>query len=102
MPEICQVCGLPKELCICQELAREKQRIKVYVLKRKYGKLMTVVEGFDEKEIDAKELTKGLKAKCACGGTFKEGHVELQGDHRNKVKNHLVSLGFSESMVEVR
>ena len=102
MPEICQICGLPKELCVCQEIAKEKQRIKVYVLKRKYGKLMTIVEGFDDKDINIKDLAKKLKSKCACGGTNKDRRVELQGDHRKKVQKHLISMGFSESMVELR
>ena len=47
---------------------------------------MTIIEGIDEHDIDIRELTKTLKAKCACGGTAKNGQIELQGDHKVKVK----------------
>ena len=101
MSEICDICGLPKEICVCKEIAREAQRIKIYVVKRKYGKLSTIISGF-EKGINTKELAKELKAKCACGGTVKNDHIELQGDHREKSKQLLTKLGFSEDMIEVQ
>ncbi len=47
MPEICQTCGLPKELCVCEEIAREQQDIKIYTVKRRYGKMVTIVEGIN-------------------------------------------------------
>ena len=102
MSEICQVCGLPIELCMCGEIAKEQQKIVIYTLRRRFGKLMTVIEGIDHKEIDLKSLTKQLKEQCACGGTAKEGKVELQGDQREKVKKALISSGFSESSIEVK
>jgi len=102
MPEICQKCGLPKDLCVCEDIARETQRIKVYVERRKYGKHMTCVTGFNEKDIDLKALAKQLKDKCACGGTAKNGVIELQGDHRSKVKGKLIELGYAEEMIEAQ
>ena len=39
MPEICPKCGLPKELCVCETIAKEEQRIKVRSEKRKFGKI---------------------------------------------------------------
>ncbi|BDH79752.1 MAG TPA: stress response translation initiation inhibitor YciH [Methanothermobacter sp.] len=100
--KICEVCGLPKELCVCEEIAREIQRLKVYTVRRRFGKIMTIIEGINEQEIDIKELTKTLKAKCACGGTAKKGRIELQGDHKKKVKKVLVELGFSPDTIEIR
>jgi translation initiation factor 1 len=102
MPEICPVCGLPKDLCVCEEIAKEEQKIKVYVTKRRFGKLMTVIEGFDTDLIDIKELAKKLKDICACGGTVKDNAIELQGDHRKKVEEVLVKMGFSKDMIDVR
>lgn len=99
---VCEVCGLPKELCVCEDIAREAQKIKVYTAKRKFGKLMTVVEGIDDRDIDLKELVKTLKTECACGGTFKDKRIELQGDHREKVYKMLAEIGFSEGLIEVR
>jgi translation initiation factor 1 len=99
---VCKVCGLPKELCVCQEIAREQQRINIYSIKRKYGKIMTIVEGIDEKQLNIKELTKSLKSKLACGGTSKEGRIELQGNHKARVREVLVGMGFSPEMIDMR
>jgi len=98
--EVCDKCGLPKQLCVCEAIAREEQRIKLKVIKKKFGKLTTIIEGISEKDIDLKELAKKLKGKLACGGTVKEGKIELQGDHREKVKRELIALGFSQDMIE--
>ncbi|KYC49972.1 MAG: translation initiation factor Sui1 [Candidatus Methanofastidiosum methylothiophilum] len=101
MSDICAVCGLPKELCVCEEIAREEQQIRIFTEKRRFGKLMTVVEGIDSSNIDIKDLTTSLKTKCACGGTSKDGKIELQGDHKNKIKKILIDLGFSKDMIVV-
>jgi len=101
MSEVCQVCGLPKDLCVCEEIAREKQRIRIYSTRRRFGKWMTVIEGIDERDVDTKDLTKKLKAKLACGGTVKDGRIEFQGDHRERVKVFLVEKGFPEDTIDV-
>jgi hypothetical protein len=36
-----------------------------------------------------------------CGGTFKNGHIELQGDHRNRLKEILLKLGYEEKQIEI-
>ena len=100
--EVCNVCSLPKDLCVCQTLAREEQKILVSVVKRRFGKLTTTIGGLDEKTIDLKDLTKKLKTKLACGGTSKNGVVELQGSHVEKVKNELIKLGFNENSIIVK
>ncbi len=92
---------MPKELDIDSALAKEEQRIKVRVEKRRYGKLTTVIEGIDPKAIDVKSLTKYLKSKIACGGTHKGDRIELQGDHRKRIKQLLVDYGFKEEQIEV-
>jgi len=98
MAETCPKCGLPTDICTCSALEIEAQKIKVFVEKRKFGKSITVIEGITE---NAKELTSKLKSKLACGGTFKNGHIELQGEHRNRIKDMLKELGYSEDQIEV-
>lgn len=94
MADICSVCGLPKELCMCEEIAREQQSVRIYTDSRRYGKVVTVVEGIDSTDIDIDDLARKLKNKCAAGGTAKEGKIELQGDHKKKVAQTLEEMGF--------
>lgn len=98
MPEICNKCGLPKEICACREISKEQARVTIRTEKRRYGKNVTIIKGT---ESDSKELSKRLKSKLACGGTAKNGAVELQGDHKNKVRDILVGLGYPESTIDV-
>jgi translation initiation factor 1 len=99
MSEVCTVCGLPKELCVCQEIAKETQKIKIKTETKRYRKKMTVIENL--KGIDLDELATKLKKKLACGGTVKNGRVELQGDHAEKVKKELIALNYPEDSIEI-
>jgi len=99
---ICNTCGLPKELCVCENIAKESQQITVMAVKKKFGKKNTVIEGIDTKQIDLKDLTKKLKNILACGGTSKEGKIELQGDHKLRVKEELIKLGFPPETIQVK
>jgi len=90
--------GLPSETDVFEEIAKSEQQIKVRTETRRYGKKITLVEGFD-KSVDIKALAKSLKEGLACGGTSKDGVVELQGDHRRKVKPLLIKLGFAEESI---
>jgi translation initiation factor 1 len=94
MSNICPKCGLPNELCVCEDIAREQQKIDISVDKRRYGKMMTVVDGINPNDLDIDALITKLKKKCASGGTIKDGKIELQGDHRTKVKETLEEMGF--------
>ncbi|HLC50035.1 MAG: translation initiation factor [Nanoarchaeota archaeon] len=102
MSEICQICGLVKELCVCETIAKESQKILVYIERKKFNKNYTIVEGIDEKEIDLKDLAKRLKSSLACGGTAKKGKVELQGEHKQRTKKILIEYGFSPSSIEFK
>ena len=93
MVEIDPLTGLPKELLAMEEIVREQQSIKVHVEKRRYGKLVTVIDGLG-KSVDISDVAKQLKTKCATGGTSKCGLIELQGDHTRKVKDVLADMGF--------
>ena len=101
MSEVCSKCGLPKDLCVCETIAKEEQKIEVKLIKKKFGKLSTVITGINDKSINLKDLQKGLKSKLACGGTAKDGVIELQGNHLAKVKQYLIEFGFSPESVKV-
>mgnify|MGYP001611023489 CR=1 FL=1 len=101
MGEVCPKCGLMKELCVCETIAKESQKIEVVVEKRKFSKKYTVIKGIG-KGVDIEELAKKLKTKFACGGTVKDNHIELQGDHKQRAKQVLVDSGFPEEVIEVK
>ena len=96
--EICPKCGLPEQACVCEQIVKSSQKIKVTTDKKRYGKIVTVVTGF-ESDVDVKKIAKALKNELACGGTYKNGIIELQGDHRKKIKELLVGLGFEEESI---
>jgi translation initiation factor 1 len=81
-------------------MAKEAAKIRVRAVKRSYGKMVTIVEGIND-DANPKELTKKLKTKLAAGGTYKEGRIELQGNHKDKVRKLLLDAGFSEEQIEV-
>lgn len=100
MTEICPNCGLPKDICACETIAKEEEKIKVASVKKRFGKTVTTIEGIS-KNVDIKNVLKELKTKLACGGTVKNGVIELQGDHKKKIKEVLTKLGFPEEKIEI-
>lgn len=107
---VCVRCGLPQELCVCESIAKETQKVTIHIEQKKFSKKYTIIEGVSD--IDLDQLAKKLKAKLACGGTVKEGRIELQGaggstpaaerDHKNKVRDILVGEGFSAETIEIK
>jgi len=97
----CPKCGMPEDLCVCDSISREDQQITVKVDSRRYNKEMTVVSGLSEED-DLKELASTLKSKMACGGTSKDGEIQLQGDHRRRIVDALIEEGFSRENIDVK
>lgn len=96
--DICPKCGLPRQACICEEIAKTEQRITVALEQRKFGKNITVISGLGD-GVNIKDIAKQLKNELACGGTIKDGKIELQGDHRKRIKPILINLGFKEEQI---
>ena len=102
MAEICPICGLPKDICVCGEISKEQQKIRVRMETRKYRKAVTIIDGIDDKDVDLGRLAQNMKTFCACGGTAKNGHIMLQGDHREKAHDFLIQQGYPEGNIEVQ
>ncbi|MBX3363990.1 MAG: translation initiation factor [Phycisphaeraceae bacterium] len=105
-PVTCERCGKPltasAEVCLCPRNAAGRvtlpkdQPARVRREKRR-GKWTTVLTGLDPQATDLDSLCATLKARFAAGGTVQRGEepsIELQGDHRDRVIDHLKSLGY--------
>ena len=57
------------------------------------GKVVTLVKNLQHSPDDLKALSKMLKQACGTGGTIKEGIIEIQGDHREKIAGVLQKMG---------
>ena len=101
MVEFDPITGLPKELSAWDNIAKEGQKIVVRVIKKKFGKQYTVIDGLNASEVNIKDVAKKLKSKFACGSTAKKDIVELQGNHLNSIKDALVDMGFAPESIEV-
>ncbi len=100
MEAVCPKCGLAKEFCVCETLTREEQKIKIRSERIRFKKFMTIIDGLSS-EVNKKALASELKKKLACGGTVKDDKIELQGQHKEKVKELLVEMGFNAEQIEV-
>jgi translation initiation factor 1 len=90
--------GIPNQADLFEEIAKGEQHIQVYTEARRYGKKITLVSGFDN-GVDIKAVAKSLKEALACGGTIKNGVIELQGDHKKQVRPVLTKLGFPDRAI---
>lgn len=98
---MCPACEQPENACICADLADQARlqnldgivRIRRETSGRK-GKGVTTVTGVPLAEEALKDLAKRLKKMCGTGGALKDGVIEIQGDHRDKLKAALESEGF--------
>lgn len=96
MADVCNMCGLPIDVCSCQEIAREQLEVSIKVERRRYGKMVTVVEGFEgSNDVDLPSLARKLKTTCASGGTVKGCKIEIQGDHKRRLSKVLRDMGFN-------
>ncbi len=100
MPEVCPNCGLPKEICVCETIAIEEQKIRVATVNKRYGKTVPIIRGLS-KDVDSKNILKEMKTRLACGGTIKDNEIELQGNHRERVMQILMKLGFKKEQIEI-
>lgn len=77
-----------------ETLPPEKQVLRIWLERGKGGKESTIVKGFVGPDEQLESLAKLLKNKCAAGGNAKDGHIIVQGDHREKVLKLLTDLGY--------
>ena len=85
---------------ILKELDKQKTRIVISKDVRRFRKIATIVKGLEDRK-DIGLITKEMKTKIGTGGTYKDGQIILQGDHREFVKNFLLKKGYDEESIQV-
>lgn len=97
----CPVCGKPYKQCRCDQVstgapAKKSDGIVRIMRDRKHrgGKTVTVITGVPASEEALVALAQQLKKLCGSGGTVKDGVIEIQGDHCDKVQAKLTELGY--------
>ena len=63
------------------------------------GKTVTVVRDLQLTPEDLQTLARQLKQLCGSGGTVKDGAIEIQGDHRQRIADRLRALGYQTKFV---
>jgi translation initiation factor 1 len=77
------------------ELLPNQQNLRVQASRSgRGGKTVTIITGFQEKTETLTKLLKQLKTACGTGGTVKDNIIEIQGDHRQKILQILIDLGY--------
>jgi translation initiation factor 1 len=96
---MCPACGKPADRCICKQTAPAYTGDGIVRVGRetkgRKGKGVTVVTGINLDDAKLKELATSLKQKCGAGGTIKDGVIEIQGDHRDRLIEELQKKGYT-------
>lgn len=79
---------------VAQENKEPEKHFLVFKKEKRRGKVVTLVGEFFLDKEDANITLKSLKQKLACGGTYKDGWMEFQGELQEKLKTSLQELGF--------
>ena len=98
---LCPTCGQPYKQCRCDQpssrgSARKSDGIVRVMRDRKHrgGKTVTVITGVSTNDDGLATLAQQLKKLCGSGGTVKDGTIEIQGDHCDKVQAKLLEMGY--------
>ena len=97
---MCPACRRPIAQCICKRARAAAPSSDGIVrvsreTKGRGGKAVTVVKGLQLDEAALAKLGQRLKAACGSGGTVKDGVIEVQGDHCERVIGMLTEQGHT-------
>ena len=99
----CSRCGKPENECRCREERRmgsasNEPRDGFVRLsldrKQRRGKAVTIIANLPGDLAQLTALAQEFRKLCGAGGSLKDGNIELQGDHRDKVEARLKTLGY--------
>lgn len=97
--KVCSKCGNPVSKCTCGKripaIPKDGSVRISRETKGRKGSGVSIITGIALDDKDLKKLSKQLKKKCGAGGTVKSGAIEIQGDHRDVLKEELSKLGYT-------
>lgn len=97
--KICPGCGNPIRNCNCGRRSLSTPSDGIVRIGRetkgRKGSGVSIINGLPLDDSDLKKLARQLKKKCGTGGTIKSGTIEIQGDHRELLKQELSKLGYT-------
>ena len=94
--KICPDCGNPINQCTCRKQTSPRGDGNVRVsreTKGRKGKGVTLIKGLNMDAVTLALMGKKLKVMCGSGGTVKEGVIEIQGDHIERILDYLKKQG---------
>ena len=84
----------PKKPKASTKILEAQKHSLVFKKEKRRGKVVTLVGEFHLAKESASTMLKSLKKKLGCGGAFKDGWMEFQGEPRDKLKELLEKEGF--------
>jgi translation initiation factor 1 len=94
--EKCPVCDETLDHCVCATEPDKSQSSGIIYIQRdrkgRKGKTVTLISNISS---DRKMMQKELQKLCGAGGTIKNDIIEIQGDHREKIRTYLQEKGYT-------
>ena len=91
---------MPSELCVCDNITDSSQlEIHIFNDRRKWGKVVTLVDFKGTNSANLENLLKRAKRKLGSGGTIRGNAIELRGDFRFKLKKLLIDEGYEDESI---
>ena len=99
VPAHCARCGCLEADCRCPAekipgKSPSEQTLRVWVEKRKAGRVVTVIAGLDASDPSRGDLLSQLKTLCGAGGSHDGASLLIQGDHQSRIVKFLQEAGY--------
>lgn len=84
----------PRKSTLSKEILEPSKHFLLFKKEKRRGKVVTLVGEFQLQKEDANLTLKTLKKKLGCGGSFKDGWMEFQGELKDKLRELLLKDGY--------